>query len=70
MSVIHQYLTPPYEQLNPIFSPWHFMKWGMDIVKKLPIAHRQRVYMLAVIDYFMKWIEADELSQVRDRKVI
>ena len=45
------------------------MKWGMDIVGKLPTAPGQRVYMLVVTDYFTKWIEAEAFHQVRDRKV-
>ncbi|KAI3783284.1 hypothetical protein L1987_42361 [Smallanthus sonchifolius] len=31
-NILHQ----PAEPLYPIFSPWPFMKWGMDIVGKLP----------------------------------
>ena len=42
-----------------------FMKWQMDIVGKLPTAHGQRVYMLAVIDYFTKWVEAEAHHQIR-----
>ena len=45
------------------------MKWGMNIVRKLPTAPRQRVYMLAVMDYFTKWVEAEAYHQVRDREV-
>src|SRR5690606_3961736 len=45
------------------------MKWGMDIVEKLPTAPGQRMYMLAVTDYFTKWIEAEAFHQVRDREV-
>ena len=45
------------------------MKWGIDIVGKLPTAPKQRVYMLAVTDYFTKWIEAEAFHQVQDRKV-
>ena len=45
------------------------MKWGMDIVGKLPAALGQRVYMLAVTDYFTKWIEAEAFHQVRNREV-
>ena len=41
----------------------------MDIVGKLPTAPGQRVYMLAVTDYFTKWIEAEAFHQVRDREV-
>ncbi|KAL5569097.1 hypothetical protein UlMin_025672 [Ulmus minor] len=64
-SVSH--LSP--EQLRPILSPWPFMKWGMDIVGKLPTAPGQRMYMLAVTDYFTKWVEAEAYHQVRDREV-
>ncbi|XP_074282824.1 uncharacterized protein LOC141607372 [Silene latifolia] len=52
---IHQ----PFELLYSISAPWPFMKWGMDIVGKLPQAPGQKAYMLAMIDYFSKWIEAD-----------
>ena len=45
------------------------MKWGMDIVGKLLTAPGQRMYMLAVTDYFTKWVEAEAYHQVRDREV-
>ena len=45
------------------------MKWGMDIVGKHLTAPGQLVYMLAVIDYFTKWVEAEAFHQVRDREV-
>ena len=53
----------PPKQLKLIISPWPFMKWGMDIVGKLPTAPSQRVYMLAVTDYFTKWVEAEAYHQ-------
>ena len=56
----------PPERLIPITSPWPFMKWGMDIVGKMPIAPGQRIYMLALTDYFTKWVEAEAFHQVRD----
>ncbi|XP_057789181.1 uncharacterized protein LOC131006011 [Salvia miltiorrhiza] len=59
----------PPEPLTAITSPWPFMKWGMDIVSKLPTAPGQKVYMLAVTDYFSKWIEAESFHQVRDKEV-
>ena len=59
----------PPENLTPIASPWPFMKWGMDIVGKLPAAPSQRVYMLVVTDCFTKWIEAEAFHQVRDPEV-
>ncbi|XP_057811428.1 uncharacterized protein LOC131025645 [Salvia miltiorrhiza] len=59
----------PPKPLKAITSPWPFMKWGMDIVGKLHVALGQKVYMLAVTDYFTKWIEADSFHQVRDKEV-
>ncbi|XP_074283273.1 uncharacterized protein LOC141607826 [Silene latifolia] len=46
------------------------MKWGMDIVGKLPVALGQRVFILAMTDYFSKWIEADSFRQVTEKEVI
>lgn len=45
------------------------MKWGIDIVGKLPTAPEQRVYMLTITDYFIKWIETETFAQVRDREM-
>ena len=45
------------------------MKWGMDIVGKLPTAPGQRMYMLVVTDYFTKSVEAEAYHQIRDREV-
>ena len=59
----------PPERLIPITSPWPFMKWGMDIVGKIPIAPGQRIYMLVLTDYFTKWVEAEAFHQVRDTEV-
>jgi len=59
----------PPKKLRPILSPWPFMKWEMDIVGKLPTAPGQRMYMLAVTNYFTKWVEAEAYHQVHDREV-
>ena len=45
------------------------MKWGIHIAGKVPTTPSQWVYMLAVIDYFTKWVEAKAFHQVRDREV-
>ena len=65
-SISHQ----PCEVLHPILSPWPFTKWGMDIVGPLPQASGQRVFMLAMTDYFSKWIKAEAFKRVRDTEVI
>ncbi|XP_038688375.1 uncharacterized protein LOC119987518 [Tripterygium wilfordii] len=59
----------PPEKLTPTLSAWPFMKWGMDIVGPLPAASGQRIYFLALTDYFTKWIEAEAFRRVRDTEV-
>lgn len=61
--------VPP-EKLHNITAPWPFMKWGMDIVGKLPPAPGQLVYMLVLTDYFTKWIEAAPFAQVKESNVV
>ncbi|KAJ0682488.1 putative nucleotidyltransferase, Ribonuclease H [Helianthus annuus] len=65
-NILHQ----PAEPLYPVASPWPFMKWGMDIVGKLPKAPGGKVFMLAMTDYFSKWVEAEAFVQVRDQEVV
>ncbi|KAJ9552166.1 hypothetical protein OSB04_016211 [Centaurea solstitialis] len=60
----------PSEPLHSVLIPWPFMRWGMDIVGKLPPAPGQKVYLLVLTNYFSKWIEAAAFSQVRDKEVI
>ncbi|KAJ0951779.1 putative nucleotidyltransferase, Ribonuclease H [Helianthus annuus] len=49
-NILHQ----PAEFLHLISSSWPFMRWGMDIVGKLPKAPGGKVFMLAMTDYFSK----------------
>ena len=65
-NILHQ----PAEPLYQIAAPWPFMKWGMDIVGKLPKAPGGKVFMLAMTDYFSKWIEAEAFVQVKEVEVI
>ncbi|KAJ9542391.1 hypothetical protein OSB04_028897 [Centaurea solstitialis] len=60
----------PSEPLHSVLVSWPFMRWGMDIVGKLPPAPGQKVHLLVLTDYFSKWIEADAFSQVRNKEVI
>ena len=52
------------KEIQPILSPWPFMKWGMDTVGKMPMALEQQIYILAIADYFTKWIEVETFHQV------
>ncbi|KAK1431700.1 hypothetical protein QVD17_08256 [Tagetes erecta] len=64
-NILHQ----PAEPLYLIVSSWPFMKWDMDIVGKLPKAPGGKVFMLAMTDYFSKWIEAESFAQVKEKKL-
>ncbi|XP_074298032.1 uncharacterized protein LOC141628837 [Silene latifolia] len=57
----------PAEHMHQIISPWPFMKWGMDIVGPLPRASGNRAYMLAMTDYFSKWIDAEAFPQIKEK---
>ncbi|KAK1563196.1 hypothetical protein Q3G72_023904 [Acer saccharum] len=59
----------PLGMLNSISAPWSFMKWGMDIVSKLPATPEGVVYMLVLTNYFTKWVEVGAYQQVCDIKV-
>ncbi|KAD5317941.1 hypothetical protein E3N88_17887 [Mikania micrantha] len=65
-NILHQ----PAEPLHPIVSSWPFMKWGMDIVGKLHKALGGKAFMLAMTDYFSKWIEVEAFVQVREKELI
>ena len=49
-AIIHQ----PSEYLHPSTPSWPFMKWGMDIVGKMPQTVGHKVFMLALTDCFSK----------------
>ncbi|XP_075658818.1 uncharacterized protein LOC142628652 [Castanea sativa] len=52
--------------LNPLFSPWPFAQWGLDIVRPFPKAAGNRRWLLVDTDYFTKWVEAEPLTNIRD----
>lgn len=64
-SIIHS----PAELLSPVRSPYPFMKLAMDIVGPLPFASSQRKFILAITDYYFKWVEADAFAQVKEKDV-
>ena len=50
--------VPPSE-LHALTSPWPFLVWGIDIIGKIsPKSSNGHEYILVVIDYFTKWVEA------------
>uniref|UniRef100_A0A803QIE8 Uncharacterized protein n=1 Tax=Cannabis sativa TaxID=3483 RepID=A0A803QIE8_CANSA len=53
----------PSEKLHSTLAPWPFMKWGMDIVGKMSTTPGQRVFMLALTNYFTKWVEEEAFAK-------
>jgi len=52
-----------------ISSPWPFSQWGIDIMGPLPQGKTQMKFLLVVIDYFTKWVEAKALATIIEAKV-
>ena len=52
--------------LNPLSSYWPFAQWGLDIVGPFPKAAGNKRYLLVGTDYFIKWVEAEPLANIRD----
>ena len=42
----------------------------MDIIGPLPITGRNNQYIIVIVDYFIKWIEAEPLATVTSKDVI
>ena len=59
----------PPNNLHSLSSPWPFAMWGMDILGPLPKAQGVVKYLLAIINYFTKWIEAKPLREITGNEV-
>ena len=61
---IHQ----PTELLRAGVAHYPFMRWAMDIVGPLPTSGQIR-FILVMIDYFTKWVEAESYATIRANDV-
>ena len=59
---------PSIEQ-TPLVVAWPFDQWGIDLLGPFPIALGQLKYLIVVIEYFMKWIEAKPLATISARNI-
>ncbi|GJZ57587.1 reverse transcriptase domain-containing protein [Tanacetum coccineum] len=53
----------PKTQLTSIMSAWLFYQWGLDILGPLPEGPDKLKFIIVVIDYFTKWMEAKPLAK-------
>jgi hypothetical protein len=61
----------PASVMNPIIKPWSFRGWGMDIIGKInPPSSKGHQYILAITDYFTKWVEAIPMKIVTSKDLI
>jgi hypothetical protein len=61
----------PVSVMNPIIKPWPFRGWGMDMIGKInPPSSKGHQYILAIMDYFTKWVEAIPMKSVTSKDVI
>ena len=59
----------PSEPLTSVTSPWPFQQWGLDILRPLPIGKGQCKFIILVVDYFTKWVEAKPLATITEQKI-
>ena len=52
--------------LNPLSSPWPFAQWGLDIVGPFSKVLENKKYLLVNMDYFIKWVKAEPLANIKD----
>ncbi|XP_010480610.1 PREDICTED: uncharacterized protein LOC104759371 [Camelina sativa] len=62
---IHQ----PTELLSSVSAPYPFMRWSMDIIGPLHRGPGGVQYVLALTDYFSKWVEAAAYAKVTSDEV-
>jgi hypothetical protein len=61
----------PASVMNPIIKPWPFRGWGMDMIGKIsPPSSKGHQFILAITDYFTKWVEVIPMKSVASRDVI
>ena len=59
----------PSEYLTPIVALWSFAKWRLDILSPFPMGTRQMKFLVVVIDYFTKWVEAEPLAKITQQNI-
>ena len=56
--------VPPLE-LHALTSPWPFLVWGISIIGKIsPKSSSGHEFILVVINYFTKWVEAASYARL------
>ena len=56
--------------MTSINSPWPFYQWGIDLVGPFPEAPGRVKFLVMVIDYFTKWVEAAPLANITGKNIL
>ncbi|KAK3024869.1 hypothetical protein RJ639_044481 [Escallonia herrerae] len=70
-ALIHHFSTIPRQApipLSTLSSPIPFVMWGMDMLGPFPPATAQHKFVIVAIDYFTKWVEAEALATITEKK--
>ncbi|CAL1369825.1 unnamed protein product [Linum trigynum] len=59
----------PSSEIQSVFGPWPFARWGLDILGPFPTAPLGKKYLVVAVDYFTKWIEAEPLETITSARV-
>lgn len=61
----------PTSIMNPIVKPWLFRGWGMDMIGKInPSSSKGHQWILAIKNYFTKWVEVVPMKSIATKDVI
>lgn len=55
---------------TPVVTSWPFDMWGIDLMGEFPRAKNGFEYLVVVVDYFSKWIEAKPLVHPTEDNVL
>ena len=65
------FIHRPPELLHPTVASWPFETWGIDIVRPIsPSSTKGHQFILAITNYFSKWVEAIPLIEVKTSNVV
>ena len=62
-------IRQPTKEITSMTTPWPFTQWGLDIMGPFSSAVRQLKFLVVGIDYFTKWVEAEDLATTSEKNV-
>jgi transposase InsO family protein len=60
----------PSAPMKSISNSWSFNKWGIDLIEPFVPSKGQVKFLVMVVDYFTKWVEARPLAAITMARII